>query len=52
MTGIRLEVSETELAKRAKAWKAPKPHYKAGLFAWYAALVSSAREGAVLVKPD
>ncbi|MDX2005926.1 MAG: dihydroxy-acid dehydratase [Meiothermus sp.] len=49
---LNLEVSVTELAKRAKAWKAPKPHYKAGLFARYAALVSSAREGAVLVKPD
>ncbi|GIW34970.1 dihydroxy-acid dehydratase [Meiothermus sp.] len=49
---LNLEVSEKELAKRAKAWKAPKPHYKAGLFARYAALVSSAREGAVLVKPE
>ncbi|MBF6595890.1 MAG: dihydroxy-acid dehydratase [Thermaceae bacterium] len=48
----RLEVSASELAKRAKAWKAPKPHYKAGLFAGYAALVSSAREGAILEKPE
>ncbi len=49
---LDLEVSEKELARRAKAWKAPKPHYKSGLFARYAALVSSAREGAVLEKPD
>ena len=49
---LNLEVSEEELAKRAKAWKAPKPHYKSGLFARYAALVSSAREGAVLGKPE
>jgi len=49
---LNLEVSEKELAKRAKAWKAPKPHYKSGLFARYAALVSSAREGAVLGKPE
>lgn len=49
---LNLEVSEKELAKRAKAWKPPKPHYKNGLFARYAALVSSAREGAVLLKPE
>lgn len=49
---LNLEVSEKELARRAKAWKPPKPHYKSGLFARYAALVSSAREGAVLEKPE
>lgn len=49
---LNLEVSEKELAKRAKAWKPPKPHYQSGLFARYAALVSSAREGAVLQKPE
>jgi len=49
---LNLEVSEKELAKRTKAWKPPKPHYKSGLFARYAALVSSAREGAVLLKPE
>ncbi len=49
---LNLEVSEKELAKRAKAWKPPKPHYQSGLFARYAALVSSAREGAVLLKPE
>ncbi|MCS7195068.1 MAG: dihydroxy-acid dehydratase [Meiothermus sp.] len=49
---LNLEVSERELARRAKVWKPPKPHYKSGLFARYAALVSSAREGAVLKKPE
>jgi len=49
---LNLEVSEKELTKRATAWKAPMPHYKSGLFARYAALVSSAREGAVLETPE
>ncbi|RDI96492.1 dihydroxy-acid dehydratase [Meiothermus sp. QL-1] len=49
---LDLEVSPKELAKRARAWKPPKPHYKTGLFARYAALVSSAREGAVLLRPE
>jgi len=49
---LNLEVSQKELAKRAKAWKAPKPHYKGGLFARYAGLVSSARYGAILEKPE
>jgi dihydroxy-acid dehydratase len=49
---LNLEVAEKELAKRAKAWKAPRPHYKGGLFARYAGLVSSASEGAVLQKPE
>ncbi len=49
---LNIDVSKTELAKRAKAWKAPKPHYKSGLFARYAALVSSARFGAILEKPE
>jgi len=49
---LNLEVSEPELAKRAKAWEAPKPHYTGGLFARYAGLVSSARYGAILKKPE
>ncbi|MCS7058897.1 MAG: dihydroxy-acid dehydratase [Meiothermus sp.] len=49
---LNLEVSERELARRAKVWQPPKPHSKSGLFARYAALVSSAREGAVLKKPE
>jgi dihydroxy-acid dehydratase len=49
---LNLEVSEAELAERAKSWKAPEPHYKGGLFARYAGLVSSAKYGAILQKPE
>jgi dihydroxy-acid dehydratase len=44
---LEVEVSATELRKRMKQWKAPKPRYKTGVFAKYAALVSSASQGAV-----
>jgi dihydroxy-acid dehydratase len=44
---LRLEISDEELAARLKAWKAPEPRYKRGVFAKYAASVSSASEGAV-----
>jgi dihydroxy-acid dehydratase len=45
----RLEVRLTpaELARRMKGWEAPPPRYTSGVFAKYAALVSSASEGAV-----
>jgi dihydroxy-acid dehydratase len=36
-----------EIARRLKEWKAPEPRYKTGVFAKYAALVSSASEGAI-----
>jgi dihydroxy-acid dehydratase len=44
---LTLHVTETEMKKRAKTWKAPKPRYTRGVLAKYAALVSSASEGAV-----
>jgi dihydroxy-acid dehydratase len=44
---LDVEVSESELAKRLANWQAPPPRYKRGAFAKYAALVSSASEGAV-----
>ncbi len=44
---LRLEVPEDEIATRLAAWKAPEPRYKRGVFAKYAATVSSASEGAV-----
>ncbi len=44
---LRLEVSVEEIAERLKAWKAPEPRYKRGVFAKYAATVSSASEGAI-----
>jgi dihydroxy-acid dehydratase len=49
---LDMEVSDTEILKRLAAWKAPEPRYKRGVFSKYAALVSSASEGAVtFVKP-
>jgi dihydroxy-acid dehydratase len=44
---LRLEISDEELAARLKAWKVPEPRYKRGVFAKYAATVSSASEGAI-----
>ena len=44
---LRLEVSAEEIARRLADFKAPEPRYKRGVFAKYAATVSSASEGAV-----
>ena len=44
---LTLDVPEEEIARRLAAWKAPEPRYKRGVFAKYAALVSSAAEGAI-----
>jgi dihydroxy-acid dehydratase len=44
---IDLNVSNGEIKKRLKAWKAPKPRYTKGVLAKYAKLVTSAHEGAV-----
>ena len=41
-------VSNEELAKRRKQWKAPEPRYKTGCLAKYTALATSAHTGAVL----
>jgi dihydroxy-acid dehydratase len=50
----RLEValSDAEIAERLRSWRAPKPRYTTGVFAKYAALVSSASEGAVTRPPE
>jgi dihydroxy-acid dehydratase len=40
-------LSESEIASRRSAWKAPAPRYTTGVFAKYAALVSSAKDGAI-----
>ncbi len=45
---IHLEVSDAELEKRRKSWKAPEPKVKTGYLARYAKLVSSADKGAIL----
>jgi dihydroxy-acid dehydratase len=44
---LDVEISPTELRKRLKAVKAPKPRYTWGVMAKYARLVSSASDGAV-----
>ena len=44
---LRVELSEDELAARLRDWAPPPPRYTSGVFAKYAALVSSASEGAV-----
>jgi dihydroxy-acid dehydratase len=44
---LHVELSDDEIAARLAAWQPPKPHYETGVLAKYAALVSSASEGAV-----
>ncbi len=44
---LDLLVDEAELAARRAAWVPPAPRYRGGVMAKYAALVSSASEGAV-----
>ena len=44
---LRAELTDDEIAARLSDWSAPPPHYTQGVFAKYAALVSSASEGAV-----
>jgi dihydroxy-acid dehydratase len=44
---LQLELSDAEIKARLAKWKPPAPRYKTGVFAKYAALVSSASLGAV-----
>ena len=44
---LDLDVAESVLAARASAWAPPPPRYTGGVMAKYAALVSTASEGAV-----
>jgi dihydroxy-acid dehydratase len=44
---LDVDVSDAEIKKRLAGWKEPEPRYKSGVFAKYAASVSSASEGAV-----
>jgi dihydroxy-acid dehydratase len=48
---LNVELSDEELAERAKAWVRPEPKVKTGYLARYAALVSSAAKGAILEVP-
>src|SRR5882757_7464989 len=44
---LEVEVSDSELRQRLAQWKPPQPRYPTGVFGKYAALVSSASEGAI-----
>ncbi len=48
---LDVELSETEIAARLTKWQPPAPHYTSGVFAKYAAQVSSASEGAITQPP-
>jgi dihydroxy-acid dehydratase len=44
---LRVALSDDEIAARLADWRPPEPRYRSGVFAKYAAQVSSASEGAV-----
>jgi dihydroxy-acid dehydratase len=44
---LRVELSDDEIAARLADWTPPQPSYTSGVFAKYAALLSSASEGAI-----
>jgi len=46
-----VSLSDKEIENRLKDWQDPFPRYETGVFAKYAALVSSASEGAI-TRPD
>jgi dihydroxy-acid dehydratase len=48
---LNVRLSEDEISKRLADWVAPAPRYRDGVFAKYAASVSSASEGAVTTPP-
>ncbi len=48
---LTLEVDEEELARRRALWEPPEPKIKTGYLARYAALVTSAGQGAILSVP-
>ena len=45
---LNVELSDEEIAARLANWRTPEPRFKSGVFHRYAALVSSASEGAIL----
>jgi dihydroxy-acid dehydratase len=44
---LEVELSDSEIQQRMAGWKPPQPRYATGVFAKYAALVTSAAEGAI-----
>ena len=49
---LEVEISDEVLSQRMKEWKPPQPRYPTGVFAKYAALVSSASQGAITRPPQ
>jgi dihydroxy-acid dehydratase len=49
---LEVEISDNVLRQRMKEWKPPEPRYPTGVFAKYAALVSSASQGAITRPPE
>jgi dihydroxy-acid dehydratase len=48
---LEVEIGDEVLRERMKEWKPPQPRYPTGVFAKYAALVSSASQGAITRPP-
>ena len=48
---LDVELSDEEIRSRMANWQPPTPRYASGVFAKYAALVSSASRGAVTIAP-
>jgi dihydroxy-acid dehydratase len=48
---LSVGITDAEIQKRMANWKAPKPRYTHGVFAKYAALVSSSSLGAITTVP-
>ena len=44
---LKAALSDAEIEERLKDWRDPQPRYETGVFAKYAALVSSASAGAI-----
>lgn len=44
---LEVEMTDDAIRRRMSEWKAPAPRHKSGVFAKYAALVSSASQGAI-----
>ena len=44
---LDVELADADIASRLSRWQEPAPRYTSGVFAKYAALVSSASEGAI-----
>ena len=44
---LEVELSDGQIEQRMASWKPPQPRYPTGVFAKYAALVTSAAEGAI-----